>query len=490
MKYKKLDKKDKEVAFKRAKSVKNWIVQQGIATPHTVYFPAYAGTVILEQEYPGTGFQIVSLSADEKKHNMQWSVDSDWVMANANNIAKKKGFYEKIYSKWCPAAKEYYKIIDNLSTKGITDIESDYSKFAQIYTLQYAYAMVADLFLHWSDIAFSEIIAKYPDLEKEIHRLSMPCEKSFMQEEELSKLLLRKKLGSKAQCTLADLKKQDDYTRILEHQKRFFWIENNYKDTDPISVSKFYSRIRKISLVGLSENIHALESYEIEWMQNASILTRVIAPNDYYLISLISKNAVWQDKRKQANLIGNYWINEFIKVATTMTGLSVPFMQHMHPDEFMELLKTGKVDKKEINARQKRYFSLFTEKGGSALDAKLLDQICFKKKMDVNVTELKGVSASPGKVKAKVCIILHPGKEKFKKRCVLVAHMTRPEYVPIMKQAVAIVTGEGGITSHAAIVSRELGIPCIVGTRHATEVFKDGDLVEVDADKGIVRKIK
>ena len=55
-----------------------------------------------------------------------------------------------------------------------------------------------------------------------------------------------------------------------------------------------------------------------------------------------------------------------------------------------------------------------------------------------------------------------------------------------MKKASAIITDEGGICSHAALVSRELGIPCIVGTRDATQVFKDGDFVEVDANRGIV----
>lgn len=58
-----------------------------------------------------------------------------------------------------------------------------------------------------------------------------------------------------------------------------------------------------------------------------------------------------------------------------------------------------------------------------------------------------------------------------------------------MKKAVAIVTDEGGITCHAAIVSRELGIPCVVGTKIATRVFKDGDLLEVRANHGLVRKL-
>ena len=67
--------------------------------------------------------------------------------------------------------------------------------------------------------------------------------------------------------------------------------------------------------------------------------------------------------------------------------------------------------------------------------------------------------------------------------------MTDPRYVPAMKKAAAIVTDEGGITCHAAIVSRELKKPCIIGTKIATKVLKDGDEVEVDAEKGVVKKI-
>ena len=61
--------------------------------------------------------------------------------------------------------------------------------------------------------------------------------------------------------------------------------------------------------------------------------------------------------------------------------------------------------------------------------------------------------------------------------------------MPAIRQASAIVTDEGGLTCHAAIVSREMGIPCVVGTKIATQVLKDGDRVEVDANKGIVRKL-
>lgn len=77
----------------------------------------------------------------------------------------------------------------------------------------------------------------------------------------------------------------------------------------------------------------------------------------------------------------------------------------------------------------------------------------------------------------------------FKRGEILVSPMTIPAFLPAMRMAKAIVTDEGGITCHAAIVARELKIPCVIGTKVATKVFKAGDRVEVDATRGIVRKL-
>lgn len=66
---------------------------------------------------------------------------------------------------------------------------------------------------------------------------------------------------------------------------------------------------------------------------------------------------------------------------------------------------------------------------------------------------------------------------------------TTPDFVQAAYKAAALVTDIGGITSHAAIISREIGLPCIVGTKNATRIFKDGDFVEVDANKGTVLKL-
>lgn len=100
---------------------------------------------------------------------------------------------------------------------------------------------------------------------------------------------------------------------------------------------------------------------------------------------------------------------------------------------------------------------------------------------------LSGIAASPGAASGKVKIIPDPSKiNKILPGDILVAEMTTPDFVPAMKRAVAIITDRGGRTAHAAIVSRELGIPCVVGTESATKLLKDGQEVTVDGSTGKV----
>ncbi len=104
---------------------------------------------------------------------------------------------------------------------------------------------------------------------------------------------------------------------------------------------------------------------------------------------------------------------------------------------------------------------------------------------------VKGLPASPGKIAGKAHVILDPAQiEEFKDGEILVTTMTAPDWVPAMKKAKAIVTDAGGMTCHASIVSRELGIPCIVGTKsrsvEATTTIVDGMEITVDATNGIV----
>lgn len=103
---------------------------------------------------------------------------------------------------------------------------------------------------------------------------------------------------------------------------------------------------------------------------------------------------------------------------------------------------------------------------------------------------LKGIGAGPGKGSGKVKVIKDVEDfSKFEEGNVLVTKMTDPSMVIIMGKASAAICDTGGLTSHAAIVSREMGIPCVVATENGTTVLKDGDVVEVDGTKGEVYSV-
>ena len=162
--------------------------------------------------------------------------------------------------------------------------------------------------------------------------------------------------------------------------------------------------------------------------------------------------------------------------------------------EFENYLKSGKLPE-DVELKERYDASvLYFEKGNVALAyGKTVDEVenAIAQQSSDNIKELKGISAYPGIVTGKVRIVLDPMKASFfNDKDILVTGMTRPEFMSLIKKASAIITDVGGILCHAAITAREMKIPCIVGTAVATKALKDGDLVKVDADKGVVKIIK
>jgi len=103
---------------------------------------------------------------------------------------------------------------------------------------------------------------------------------------------------------------------------------------------------------------------------------------------------------------------------------------------------------------------------------------------------LRGIPASSGIIEGKVKVINNSKDfSKFEEGEILVTKITNPAMVMMISKAAAIVTNIGGLTSHPAILSRELGIPCVVGTEKATKVLKDGMEIKVDGKKGIIYAI-
>jgi phosphohistidine swiveling domain-containing protein len=202
------------------------------------------------------------------------------------------------------------------------------------------------------------------------------------------------------------------------------------------------------------------------------------------------------DDRKRYNSEICYYLNGVI-FPNLAKKLGITREEALYVDhEFLSLFEKDSITfRKRLNKRTEMLVEI-TEDGvyswyeGKEECQMLLDSLDIHLKVDDNIREIKGQVAFKGKVIGKVRILKTSHVDDFEEGDIIVTGMTTPDFAPLMKKASAIVTNEGGITCHAAIVSRELKIPCVIGTKIATQVFKDGDMVEVDADRGIVKIIK
>lgn len=186
------------------------------------------------------------------------------------------------------------------------------------------------------------------------------------------------------------------------------------------------------------------------------------------------------------------FINALSELHAQKSGFKAELIRAMVKEEFELYLKTGQLpNKKMLTERNKKSVYLFLEGKRTRImvgdEQKSVEKILISGRRD---GVLRGMTAYPGKVRGRVKIILDPDNARdFIKGNILVTGMTRPEYLPLIKKASAIVTDAGGILSHAAITARELKKPCVIGTQTATQQLHDGDMVEVDANKGIVKKL-
>lgn len=177
----------------------------------------------------------------------------------------------------------------------------------------------------------------------------------------------------------------------------------------------------------------------------------------------------------------------FLDEAVRRTKMHLKFVEKAFWFEYGDLLRN---DRQFIDKIEKRKEASIVLDGTDYIyaDRKIVvDRVS----IDRNVRKIEGTAASKGKYRGIAKIVLNQKDfRKIKEGDILVTEMTRPDFLPILKKAGAIVTDEGGLTCHAAIVARELGIPCIVGTRIGTRVLHDGNLIEVNADKGIITILK
>jgi phosphoenolpyruvate synthase/pyruvate phosphate dikinase len=198
----------------------------------------------------------------------------------------------------------------------------------------------------------------------------------------------------------------------------------------------------------------------------------------------------WQDERKRATYFNLYIGSKLLEEIGRRKGYTLNQLKYTTGFEIENIFTKAEPSTKELDARMDNSVFVATPKGyyvATGAEVEKVRKIMWGEKKEENIKDFRGLTASLGKVQGRVRIIKSVDEVgNILKGEILVAVMTRPDYVPAMKKAAAIVTNEGGVTSHAAIVSRELHIPCIIGTKIATEVLHNGDLIEVNANHGRV----
>ena len=435
----------------------------------------------------------------------------DWYWCNEDMVRLRKWFIKRAYENpamltklkkdWHISLKRLNEIIKTIDTTDLSALDNNellgiYNKWYYAYLEEYGIAIgIQDSFsMHAQDFLlphFSKIIAGkgYAQYCDEYYlALISSVNESFITQEYRDRLHLLSVMKNK-KLQLKDMQKY-----LEKHAKKYHWIHNNYAKDICLDAAYFASQLKEIESFNPDKELQKLDEELKEIKKKKAALIKKLSLNaeSIILLKIVELFAYMQDERKKYVLLASHYQRIFMDECGKRLKLDRRAMEYTYIHELKDIL-SGKIKKDVFEERRSGVLVIHTLNKYEVISGNLAKEIhkkIFEKEQE-DVTEIKGMIACQGKVSGLVKIVrtIHD-VINVSQGDVLVASMTRPEMVLAMRKAVAIVTDEGGITSHAAIVSRELGIPCIIGTKIATKVLRDGDMVEVDADKGIVRKLK
>jgi phosphohistidine swiveling domain-containing protein len=327
----------------------------------------------------------------------------------------------------------------DLKNETISNLEDFYHEFDQIYSKAIGIGYSLDYALD-----------KYVENEKiDVHTIENKYY-SFAQKEkyELQQIFKNTK---------------DFENEISEHALRYSWLQNDYSGEYRLNKEDFINRKSEI----LKENI----VYSDNELQK---------PNS--ILEWINFLTMMRDERKKANLIVDGLLDRYLSQECEKYGVSREIAVMSSVDEF-EKNKNGSLKNyqgiRTAEVIRDGLVDISNEKWEMAVKDILIDS---------DAKTIQGVSAMTGKVIGKAKVILSRNDfHKLNDGNILVTSMTRPEFTQVLSKVSAIITNEGGITCHAAIIARELKKPCIIGTKIATKILKDGDKIEVDANSGVIK---
>ena len=264
-------------------------------------------------------------------------------------------------------------------------------------------------------------------------------------------------------------------------KRRFGWFQNSYKGRFVIDKDWFDGYLAKLQTNEPNKRT-APKKTKLPWKYQQIIRTA-------------KEISIFRDDRKKFLQVLVEVMDPWLHEACAKRDWDYATYRWLTADEFIKLLHF----QDRTLLRRAKSFSKKNMRRGimSPTGYKDVTDSLWRAVLEINSAEkntnvVKGMCANKGVCRGRAKIILKAEAEgrKLGPDDILVTSMTRPEFIPLMRIAKAFVTDEGGISCHAAIVARELGKPCIVGTKNGTQILKDGDWVEIDATKGTITVLK
>lgn len=382
----------------------------------------------------------------------------------------------------------------DLSKKSDAELSALVDEFVKRQSEMYAYGVMLPV-LDFAGHAFVEgnldrILkekAAPEDYQRYYEIFTAPLHNSYAQDQEESLLRVMTKSGADAQRALK--KHADEYAWIYYVYAGQAQTEADFRNVMDDARAKGVDPAKKLA----EEEARKKESATL---REDALKELALSPLDESMLRLAGKMVWAKPRRKDYQSRSYFHAEKLLREIGKRTGLTLTQVRSVPlPLLRAALVEGATLDPAEADARFALHACLPGEDGprvlsGADASAFVDENVAPEHAHASGATELKGSTARRGKSTGTVRIInTHEDMGKMRDGDILVSIATTPSVVPAMKMAAAIATDEGGLTCHAAIVSRELGIPCVVGLKVATAVFKDGDLVEVDADKGVVRKV-
>ncbi len=283
---------------------------------------------------------------------------------------------------------------------------------------------------------------------------------------------------------------------VQAHAKRYDWMQYHYSGPTILDVAYFRSLVESELSQGVSGEEKLREIQQRQASQRERRLQLIdelgLDEKDRYWFDVAGAFMCFKEMRKEAVFEGCRCAAPFFAELGRRLGVTPWLAQFIGPHEIQDALN-GKILRAELEERER--FSVYLADANQIRsfigdEAKAYASRIYSHQAQLDAREMRGSPACAGTARGVVKLVAKADDmAKMNDGDILISPATNPNLVPAVKKAAAILTDEGGITCHASIVSRELGIPCVVGLRSVTRWLKDGDLVEVNASTGIVRKI-